>query len=141
VDQQARLNQPAENPIIFFDGVCNLCNASVQFILKRDHTQVFLFAPLQGETFATLNIPEKEKLPDSIILLENGKLYAESDAVLHIARRLSLPWRYLALPGWLFPRFVRDPIYRLIARNRYRWFGKKDACYLPTSELKARFLP
>jgi predicted DCC family thiol-disulfide oxidoreductase YuxK len=141
VDQQARLNQPAKNPIVFFDGVCNLCNASVQFILKRDHAQVFCFAPLQGETFAALDIPEKEKLPDSIILLENGKLYAESAAVLRIARRLSLPWRYLALPGWLFPSFVRDPIYRLIARNRYRWFGKKDVCYLPTSELKSRFLP
>ncbi|GAB4439652.1 MAG: thiol-disulfide oxidoreductase DCC family protein [Turneriella sp.] len=113
----------------------------MQFILKRDHARSFRFAPLQGETFSKLEIPGKERLPDSIILLENGKLYAESTAVLRIARRLTWPWRWLALPGWLFPSFVRDPIYRLIARNRYRWFGKKDTCYLPTPELKARFLP
>jgi len=135
------MNQTRENPVVFFDGVCNLCNASVQFILKRERSSVLCFAPLQGETFRALEIPGKELLPDSIVLFENGKLYTESAAVLRIARRLSFPWRWLALPGWLLPRFVRDPIYRFIARNRYRWFGKKDVCYLPTPELKARFLP
>jgi predicted DCC family thiol-disulfide oxidoreductase YuxK len=135
------MNDTRENPVVFFDGVCNLCNASVQFILKRERSSVLCFAPLQGETFRALEIPGKELLPDSIVLFENGKLYTESAAVLRIARRLSFPWRWLALPGWLLPRFVRDPIYRLIARNRYRWFGKKDVCYLPTPELKLRFLP
>lgn len=139
MDQQARLK--IDGPVVFFDGVCNLCNASVQFILKRDRAQVFRFAPLQGETFLSLQHPAKNSAPDSIVLLENGKLYTESVAVLRIAGRLSFPWRLLALPGWLLPGFVRDPLYRCIARNRYRWFGKKETCYLPTAELKARFLP
>lgn len=83
----------------------------------------------------------KDSLGDTIVLLEDGRLYSESAAVLRIARHLTLPWRWLVLPGWLFPVSVRNSLYRFIARNRYRWFGKKDACYLPSPGLAERFLP
>lgn len=129
-----------DTPVVFFDGVCNLCNGAVQFILRKETGQVLKFAPLQGATFQRLRAPENEQLPDSILFFEHGRFYAESAAVLRIARYLSLPWRLLSYPGWLVPAFLRDAIYRFIARNRYRWFGKKEACYLPTPELRGRFL-
>ncbi len=126
--------------IVFFDGVCNLCNAAVRFIVKRDPRGYFRFASLQSDTAAQRIPPDcREKAGDSIILLEDGVCYGKSTAALRIARRLSALWPLL-YAAILIPRFLRDPIYAWIARNRYRWFGKKDVCELPTPELKSRFI-
>jgi len=112
--------------VILFDGVCNLCNAWVLFVIKRDPSGHFAFAPLGGEA-------------DSIILIEKDAIYDQSTAALRIARRLSGAWP-LAAAFLIVPKGLRDAVYRLIARNRYRWFGRRDVCMVPTPELKARFL-
>ena len=130
-----------EKKIIFFDGVCNLCNASVQFILKRDPKAYFRFASLQSET-AREKLREFPQAPadiSSILLLENGICYTRSSAALRIARRLSGVWP-IFYAAMLIPRFLRDPIYDCIARHRYRWFGKSESCSLPKPEWRGRFL-
>lgn len=126
--------------IVFFDGVCNLCNAAVRFIVKRDTQGYFRFASLQSEAAKRL-LPSscRERFGDSIVLLEDEECFGASTAALRIARRLRAPWP-LVYGAILVPRFLRDPVYRWIARNRYRWFGKKDSCELPTPELRSRFL-
>ncbi|MDJ0365213.1 thiol-disulfide oxidoreductase DCC family protein [Hymenobacter sp. H14-R3] len=131
---------------ILFDGVCNLCNGFVQFIIRHDPQGRFRFAALQSETGQALlaahgQPPTAAQLasPDSVILLEGGQLYSHSAAVLRIARRLGGPWR-LAAVGGLLPQRWRDGLYRFVARHRYRWFGRQESCWLPTPELRARFL-
>lgn len=130
----------APDAIVFFDGVCNLCNGAVQFILKREKNPQLKFAALQGETFRARAQHLLAAVPDSIILFEAGILYTESDAVLRISRYLRQPWRAMGFMAYAIPRFLRNPLYRFIARNRYRWFGKKEACYVPTPALRTRFL-
>jgi predicted DCC family thiol-disulfide oxidoreductase YuxK len=129
-------------PILFFDGECNLCNSSVQFIIKRDKKQQFLFAPLQSsrgkEAIAEVQ-QQMLKVPDSVILYYNGKYYSRSSAALHIARLLGGIWS-LFYAGMILPRFIRDGVYEWIARNRYKWFGKRNECMIPTPELRSRFL-
>lgn len=127
------------NPIILFDGVCNFCNGSVNFIIGLDRQSVFRFAPLQSahgrryvEEFGLQDI-------DSIILVEDGRAYTHSTAALRIARRLGGAWRLL-YAGIAIPRFLRDPLYKLFAANRYRLFGKKDECMIPTPSVRSRFL-
>lgn len=129
-----------KSPIVFFDGVCNLCNGAVQFILKHEKEHRLFFAPLQGETFRKIHEKQKTEFPDSIVLYQAGALHVESGAVLRIARHLTGAWRFLSYPAWVLPPFIRDALYRFIARNRYRWFGKKETCFLPTPELRSRFL-
>jgi predicted DCC family thiol-disulfide oxidoreductase YuxK len=129
------------NPILFFDGVCNLCQSSVQFIITRDGIGQFKFASLQSNLFKD-NFPElvpKNEVWESLVLLENGRIYSKSTAALRVAKRLPFPYPlfYFLM---ILPRFLRDAMYQYIAKNRYRWFGKKDACWLPTPDLKARFL-
>lgn len=128
-------------PTILFDGVCNLCNGSVQFILRRDPQARFRFASLQSEAGRRL-VTEQGLDPEvlnSVILIEDGRVYRESTAALRIARHMSGAWKLLRVLV-LIPRPIRDAVYRLIARNRYRWFGKSETCWLPTPELRARFL-
>jgi predicted DCC family thiol-disulfide oxidoreductase YuxK len=128
-------------PTILFDGVCNLCNGSVQFILKRDPQARFRFASLQSEAGRRL-VTEQGLDPEvlnSVILIEDGRVYRESTAALRIARHMAGAWKLLRV-FVLIPRPIRDVAYRLIARNRYRWFGKSETCWLPTPELRARFL-
>lgn len=128
-------------PTILFDGVCNLCNGSVQFILRRDPQARFRFASLQSEAGRRL-VTEQGLDPEvlnSVILIEEGRVYRESTAALRIARHMSGAWKLLRVLV-LVPRPIRDAVYRLIARNRYRWFGKSETCWLPTPELRARFL-
>ena len=129
------------HPIVLFDGVCNLCNRSVQFIIERDPEGRFRFASLQSplgeELRARLGIDPQSV--DSVLLVEGDRWYKESDAALRIARGMKGAWK--ALWGLRFvPRPVRDGLYRFIARNRYRWFGKQETCWLPTPELRERFL-
>jgi len=129
------------HPIVLFDGVCNLCSGSVQFILKRDPEGRFRFASLQSEAGRSL-MTEHELDPDalsSVVVIEDGGAYQESSAALRIARHLPGAWKLLRV-FVVIPRPIRDAVYRLIARNRYRWFGKTEACWLPTTELRARFL-
>lgn len=126
--------------IILFDGVCNLCNNSVQFIIRHDKDAYFKFASLQSDYGGQLK--ETKQIPndvDSIILVENGKVYMQSSAILRIARRLDGAWK-LAAAALIIPRPIRDIIYRYVAKNRYRWFGRQDQCMLPSPDLKERFL-
>jgi predicted DCC family thiol-disulfide oxidoreductase YuxK len=132
----------ADKKIILFDGVCNLCNRAVQFVIKRDKNDVFRFAPLQSEIGARL-VKERNidiSSIDSIILIEPSiAFYVKSDAALEIGKSFGGGYKLLGIFDWI-PRLMRDGIYDLIARNRYRWFGKKDACMVPTPELKQKFL-
>jgi predicted DCC family thiol-disulfide oxidoreductase YuxK len=126
--------------VILFDGVCNLCNASVQFVIQRDPQAHFAFAPLGSDAANELLRGRRATITsDSIILVEKDAIYDQSTAALRIARRLSGGWS-LTSAFLVVPRVLRDAVYRLIARNRYRWFGRRDACMIPTPELRARFL-
>ncbi|TDX00645.1 thiol-disulfide oxidoreductase DCC family protein [Dinghuibacter silviterrae] len=132
-----------QGPLLLFDGVCNLCNRSVQFVIRHDKGKIFLFAPLQGESAKKIltELGIKETLPEqggSVFLVDRGKLYSRSDAVLETLWILG--WRWTAVAKVL-PRGLRDWVYDWIARNRYRWFGKREACMIPTPALRARFLP
>jgi predicted DCC family thiol-disulfide oxidoreductase YuxK len=124
--------------VLFFDGECNLCNSSVQFIIRRDKKKRFLFAPLQSAIGQkALNaIPGK---PDSLVLYHNGRFMIKSDAALNVARMLGGIWP-IFYTGIILPRFMRDGIYDYISRHRYKWFGKQAECMIPTPELKSRFL-
>ena len=127
--------------IVLFDGVCNLCSGTVRFIAARDPGEYFLFAALQSdkgqELLARHGVPAAEL--KTIVLIERGEAFARSDAVLRIARHLHRAWPLLALLR-VVPRPLRDACYGFVAAHRYRWFGKKDACELPSKELRARFL-
>jgi len=128
-------------PVILFDGVCNLCNAGVRSIIKKDKKKQFRFASLQGEKGQTFlqqfNLPVNDL--NSFVLIEGDKAYIKSTAALRIAKLTGGFWKILY--GLIIvPRFIRDAVYNLIARNRYRWFGKKNECMIPTPELKDRFI-
>lgn len=129
-----------ENSVIFFDGVCNLCNGAVQFVIERDVKNYFKFAALQSE-FAKMQLSNYKlevKHGDSFVLLENGKVYEQSTAALRVARKLNGLWPLLY--GFIIvPTFIRNAVYKLIARNRYKWFGKQESCWIPTPELKSKF--
>lgn len=135
------IRERVEAPIIYFDGICNLCNGAVQFVIKRDPNAKFRFASLQS-----LNAAEVLRLKginpsklESIILYEEGILYEKSTAVLKISRNLNGLWPiFYALI--IVPRGLRDLVYDWIARNRYQWFGKRDECMVPTKELTSRFI-
>ena len=132
------LNQP----IVFFDGLCNLCSNAVQFILKYDKHQRFHFASIQGAIAAQM-LPAHLTISqgvDSIVFLENGKFYTKSTAALRIAKHLKFPVN-LCYVFMLVPAVIRNVVYDWIARNRYKWFGKKEVCWLPSPELSSRFLP
>lgn len=126
--------------IILFDGVCNLCSGSVQFVIKRDPAAFFKFASLQSD-FGQQQLQRfglDQKSFHSIILIHGDKVYQRSDAALEIVKKLGGAWPILY--GFkIMPRFLRDAGYNLVSRNRYKLFGKKDACWIPTPELKARF--
>jgi predicted DCC family thiol-disulfide oxidoreductase YuxK len=127
--------------LLLFDGVCNLCNSSVQFILLRDKKDRFRFASLQSDYGQ--NLLREHNLPtesfNSLVLVENGKVYKKSTAALRIARKLKGLWPLL-FAFIIIPPFIRNFVYDIIAKNRYRWFGKKEECMLPRPEWKQKFL-
>lgn len=130
-----------EHPVLLFDGVCNLCNASVQWVLLRDKKGVFRFAALQSEIGQHLLKARGmggETL-DSVVVVSGEQVLTHSDAPLEVVRLLGGGWSLLYVFRWI-PRWIRDSIYRFIARNRYRWFGKQESCMLPRAEWKERFL-
>ena len=131
-------------PVILFDGVCNLCNSAVQWVIERDQDRRFLFASLQSGTARrelekVLGGVEIDELPDSIVLLDSDGVHTRSAAALRIARGLGGPFALLRL-GLVLPRPIRDAIYDLVARNRYGWFGRRATCMTPTPDIVARFL-
>lgn len=146
--------EPVHHPVLLFDGVCNLCNGAVQFIIRRDRRAIIRFAPLQWEGLShwlqTNNVETSvissilssrlsSDAPDTVMLVDKGKVYVKSDAALHVARYLDGGWPMLGLMG-LVPRSIRNFLYDLIARNRYRWFGKREVCMIPTPDLQSRFI-
>ena len=134
-------NLDQSHPVILFDGVCNLCSTAVQFIIKRDKKDVFRFASLQSEAAQNILKPFDFPLDElkTIVLVQNGKIYLRSRAVLRIVSQLNGAWKLSALL-YIFPSFISDVVYNLISKYRYKLFGKKDSCMIPTPELKARFL-
>jgi len=128
------------NAIILFDGECNFCNSSVNFIIQRDRKDYFKFSPLQSEFakefFSKNNI---ENNFDSIVLIENEKLYKKSTAALKIAKHLNGLWK-LAYVFIIIPPFVRNFLYDIIAKYRYKWFGRKDTCMIPDEKIKRKFI-
>jgi predicted DCC family thiol-disulfide oxidoreductase YuxK len=131
----------SDGPIVLFDGVCNLCHGVVHFVIthERDREPKLRFASLESEVARTLLRGRADAEPDTIVLVEGGEAFTHSTAALRIARHLRPPlsWAFAFI---IVPRAVRDALYRFIARHRYRWFGRKETCPLPTPELEARFL-
>lgn len=128
-------------PILLFDGVCNLCQASVQWVLRRDKAGIFRFASLQSDTgqqqLARFNLDGENF--DTVVLVVGSRIYTRSGAALEILRRLGIPWSIFSVLVYI-PRPIRDAVYNWIARNRYRWFGQKQECWLPRPEWSDRFL-
>jgi predicted DCC family thiol-disulfide oxidoreductase YuxK len=128
-------------PIILFDGVCNFCNSAVNFVIKRNSRSNILFAPLQSEAGQKLlqqyNLPADDM--QSFIFIEKGIMYKQSTAALKVCRYLKSLWP-LCYVFIIVPKFIRDGIYNWIAKNRYKWFGIRQQCMIPTPEVKARFL-
>lgn len=135
------LNEMKGKSVVLIDGVCHLCQGLVRFIIPRDPKGRFLFASLQSEVAAKLlnGAGLESGQLSTVVLLEDGVYYTESAAVLRIARKLRFPWpaAYLFI---LVPRSLRNALYKLVARNRYRWFGRDEQCLLPTPEIRQRFL-
>ena len=129
----------SDSAIVLFDGVCNFCNSSINFIIKRDQKGYFKFAPLQSEIAQKLVGDKTKPMPESVILIENGKTYDRSSAALRIAKKLDGLWPLLYI-FIILPKRLRDAVYNLIGRNRYKWFGKTEACMIPTPEVRSRFL-
>lgn len=128
------------NNIILFDGECNFCDQSVQFIMKRDVHELYKFASIQGEVGQQL--VKKYRIAanlDSLIVVSNNKCYFKSTAALNICRNLNGGWKLLRFL-FIVPRPIRDFFYDIFAKNRYKWFGKKNSCMLPTPEIRKRFL-
>ena len=134
--------QIKHSKIILFDGICNLCNSSVIFILQREKEPVFRFASIQSEVGKELlqwcGLPQEYS--QAIVLIDHGRIYLGSTAALKIGQTLRYPWSILASVGLIIPKLIRDWVYNQIAVNRYQWFGKRDVCMIPTENLKSRFL-
>lgn len=135
------MDNAAGNPVILFDGVCNLCNGFVQFVIRGDKSAKFKFAPLQsaaaGNMLKLFDFPSDAL--KTIILIQNGKLFLRSRAVLRITSQLGGAWKLTSLL-YIFPSFFSDAIYNFISKFRYKLFGKRDSCMVPTPELKSRFI-
>ncbi len=128
-------------PLILFDGVCNLCNAWVRFVIRRDSTGIFRFAAQQAPTGQAIiedHLSRAGRL-SSVILIEDNAIFTESDAILQILARLGPPWSWIAFLR-IIPRRVRDACYRFIARHRYRWFGRTEVCQIPSADVRSRFI-
>ena len=131
-----------QRKIILFDGICNLCNGSVVFILQHEKDHTVQFASIQSEMGQRLldwcGLPKG--FNQAVVLIDHGRIYLGSTAALNIGQQLRFPWSFLSHVGLIVPRFVRDWAYKQIAIHRYQWFGKRDVCMVPTENLKTRFL-
>lgn len=127
-------------PILFFDGVCGLCNRFVDFVLKYDRHGRVAFAPLQGSTAAASLPDDLVRGLDTVVFLDGDRCQTRSSAIVRIFWRLGGAWSFLGTLLWLIPKPIRDVGYKIVARSRYRLFGQKETCRLPTPEERARFL-
>ncbi len=135
-----KINTETQPYIVLFDGLCNLCNGSVQFIIRHDTKNKFVFASLQSEVAQKLlNEIHVKSSQESIILIKGLKHFEKSDAVLEIAKNLSGLWP-MVYGFTIIPRFLRDVLYKWVAKNRYTWFGKQESCLSPSPEFRAKFL-
>lgn len=132
---------PNDKPIVLFDGVCNLCNGYIQWIIKRDPEGIFRFTSLQSEIGQDLLQKHQLDTKDlsTVVLIQNNKAYTHSNVALHMFKMLGGAWSLLYVFK-IIPRPLRDAVYNIIARNRYKWFGEKTECMIPTPELQSRFL-
>lgn len=129
------------NHVVFFDGVCNLCNGAVQQLIELDRNNVLKFSSLQsdlGQKVLAENQMSTQEF-ESILYLKDGELYQQSDAVIEILQDLGKQWRWLHIIK-IIPTFIRNKMYQIIAKNRYQWFGKQESCWLPTPELRQKFI-
>lgn len=131
-----------EKQILLFDGVCNLCNASVQFVIRRDKNTKFVFAPLQSDIAKKLLSNSMKYITElqSIVLIKEGRVYDESTAALHVAKELPGGWPLLYYLFIWWPKAIRDGLYKFVAKRRYKWFGKRDSCSIPDASHQNRFL-
>lgn len=140
-ETRKQLKAQQQQAVLLYDGLCCLCNRTVHFLLRIDRRSVLHFAALQSTSAKSLleQVDHSRPLPDGVVLIHNGKIYTESDAALKSLQLIGGIWKLLAMLRFI-PNFIRNPIYRLVARNRYKWFGKYDTCPLPKPEWKQRFL-
>ena len=131
----------SDHPVILFDGVCNFCNATINFIIRHDKKRIFRYAALQSEAGQALlkQYHLSSTNFDSFVLIDNGKAYKKTTAALHLYPKMGGLWKLVKLL-WIFPPFLRDAGYDIIASNRYRWWGKKDSCMVPSAEVRSLFL-
>ncbi len=130
-----------DKPVLLFDGYCNLCSSSVVFVIKREKQDSFRFASLQSDFAENLlkKLNVQNTIPDSLVLIEGNEVYYRSKAALKVAKKLKFPW-FLFYIFIVVPPFVRDWLYDFIARRRYRWFGKKQQCFVPHRNVQHKFL-
>ena len=135
------MNNKSPKAIVLFDGVCNFCNSAVNFIIKHDKKDYFRFMPLQSEKGKALlqQFKESHSGMDSLVLIENNKVYKCTTAALKIVKHLNGLY-FLLYAFIIVPPFLRDPVYNFFAKNRYKWFGKAEACRIPTSEEREKFI-
>jgi predicted DCC family thiol-disulfide oxidoreductase YuxK len=140
-ETRKQLKAQQQQAVLLYDGLCCLCNRTVHFLLRIDHRSVLHFAALQSTSAKSLleQVDHSRPLPDGVVLIHNGKIYTESEAALKSLQLIGGIWKLLAMLRFI-PNFIRKPIYRIVARNRYKWFGKYDTCPLPKPEWKQRFL-
>jgi predicted DCC family thiol-disulfide oxidoreductase YuxK len=133
--------EDVKKPVLLFDGYCNLCSSSVVFVIKREKRDFFRFASLQSEFAENIlkKLDVQDDIPDSLVLVEGSNLYFRSTAALRVAKKLKFPW-YLFFVFIVVPPFMRDWVYDFIARQRYRWFGKKQQCFIPEKDVQHKFL-
>ncbi len=130
-----------ERSVILFDGVCNLCNFFVQFIIKRDKKKAIHFAALQSETGQKMlaDFGVQNQNLNTVIFIDQGNVFTHSDVALEVGKKLGNGWQFFYILKFI-PKSFRDVIYNYIARNRYKWFGKKESCMIPTPDIKSRFI-
>ena len=138
---ETAIDESDDHPILVFDGVCNLCNGAIQFIIPRDPDGTLRFAPLQSDLGETVRESAGLSTDDleTVVLVDDGMAYTKSDAAIRVGEHLGGPYRLLSL-GRLLPRGLRDRIYDFVAEHRYDWFGKKDQCMIPDEDVSHRFI-
>jgi predicted DCC family thiol-disulfide oxidoreductase YuxK len=135
------MEAPEDHPVLLFDGVCDLCNGVVRFLIERDEAATLRFAPLQSDVARELlagRDPDPDDL-ETVVLVEDGRCFTKSGAALRVARHLGLPYRLLSSLRFV-PRGLRDRVYDVVANRRYDWFGRRDRCMAPTPDVTERFL-
>ena len=136
------MQSDTSHPIVLFDGVCNLCESTVQFIVRNDRKALFRFAPLQSTTARKMlaGFEYQGGALDSVLLVSDGRIFCKSRAALRIARQLDAAWPLFYYFFFWVPPFIADRVYNFIGNHRYVWFGKKDVCWIPNDELRQRFV-